>query len=774
MFSLLCRKLLICACLLFLLPAEARSGKFSRDGIPDNVVLPQGSVIRLSSSPRQGGVGISKAAVSVLAEGAHVETVWSLTLRNSGESRQEAVITLPVPEGALLKGFSYGPEGEERSAPYPARLMPAGEARSLYDRIVARAKDPALLEFAGYGMVRSSVFPVEAHASVVVNITYEQVLTPVDGRYEYVLPRTESSSGLPLNLRMEIRPSSALVYSPTHELAETRLADGGVSVRLTKAASRVPGPFRLYWRERGSSPRSWASMTMFACPGTKEGQGYFLLFGDFLPPSQSSPREVTLVIDRSGSMRGEKLARAKEAARCIVKSLGERDSFNLIAYNEGVDCFSAAPVSRTPGTERAAGEWLDAVQARGGTNIQEALKVALSAPLREGLLPVVLFLTDGQPTIGETDEREIIRFASGGNSSQRRLFTLGLGTDVNAPLLRKLSEVSRAEASFIFPGEDVLEKMVTLEKKLREPAFTAPALTVCDLSGNPAPGLVSDVVPSALTDVFAGSPLVVCGRYSCETAMVFHLRGKRGGEEVSCKVVFEPSKTAMIKHDFVPRIWAARKIGELQGTLWDQGMAGGAGAAGRAPAGAREVMDEMIRLSVEFGVMTNFTSFFADDGQSSSPFRSLSGNGMGVSVTAEEKGRYFDQFSRERSGASAFTGNAQVAQLKKQVSLSEKGMVSGAVAGKKEKAEASLSGVRQLGGASFYRQGQVWVENSLMTREGETISLRQKHDRVIRPGTPEFSELVDRLVQENRQAVFALEGDVNFQLGSEFILLKNR
>lgn len=772
----------LCAALVLgaFLPAQ---GQTSREKLADNILLPQRRTIRLHPVEDSRPVEISNAAVTVKIKGSHAETIWKLTVKNPSNRRQEAVLTLPVPENALLKGFSYAIPGKAGQAPsvYPARLMSAKEARQLYDSIVARALDPALLEFAGYGVIRSSVFPVEEQSSVELTVTYEELLKAPSGKYEYVLPRTEAVQQSDWSLEMEIAvdvPEGVIapkndstqlfnIYSPTHELITKRLRNGHASVRLEKDATNQSGHFRLYW-EAPDAKKPAPGVSLFSCPaGTKKSEGYFLIIWEPESTAKPKPRELTLVLDRSGSMRGEKLEKVKEAARNIVQSLNDKEYFNLITYNEGIDCFSDKPVAKSTESEKAALAWIDSIQPRGGTNIHEALKTALEQPAQADLFPLVLFLTDGLPTIGETKEKAILSLAEKANSAQRRVFTLGVGTDVNAPLLRKIGEVSRAESLFILPGEDVAEKVVLLAKSLQEPLVTNPQLMACDSSGNPTPGRVRDVIPTPLPDIFGGGRMIVAGQYFGDDPIHFVLKGKEGDCTLSHSLVFTQPET----DDFVPRLWAARKIGILQNALWDKGADTEIGAPDAKE--SREIIDEIVRLSVEFGIMTEFTSYFADDGSSSSSQRNTHQGRQSRRFTPSERLRKEELvdliLSEERSGEVAISKNSKGIQLVKQSVLNKKNKQPVS-----EGTPLQFSSLRQIGKDSFYLQGEVWVEQSLLAKDGENYALKQKHDRIISPNTPEYKSLIDQLTQEQRLGILSLEKNVNFRLGNEFVFLKNK
>ena len=294
-------------------------------------------------------------------------------------------------------------------------------------------------------------------------------------RVDYVLPRSESIEyTVPWKIAVKISSGTSItaVYSPSHRLRTAEAEADRGRRRAGAEAGTEPGPFRLsFLREQAG-----VSASLFAYPDPKIGGGYFLLLAG-LPPAAARPdraglkREVTLVIDHSGSMRGEKLDQVREAALQVLAGLDEGESFNIILYNEGVDPFAARPVRKSRATIKDANDFLKGMMPRGGTNIHDALLEALRQPPADGTLPIVLFMTDGLATVGQTSEAAIRELARKGNPHQRRIFTFGVGVDVNTPLLEKIAYESRATTTFVLPGEDVEVKVA---RRLSAPSRSGP------------------------------------------------------------------------------------------------------------------------------------------------------------------------------------------------------------------------------------------------------------------------------------------------------------
>ena len=341
------------------------------------MVIPQA---RSYAPLRSAALQITGVTVGVVIRDRVATTMMEIQLRNPAGARQEAELLVPVPDGAVVRGFAFQGSGAEPSA----MLLSRAEGREIYDRIVAQARDPAILEFAGFNLVRSSVFPVESGGTQAVRLTYEHLLAVNGDRVDYVLPRSESVEyTVPWKIAVKISAGTAItaVYSPSHRLKTARPEPTVAAVELAPDAGTEPGPFRLsFLRERAD-----VSASLFAYPDPKIGGGYFLLLAG-LPPHAAKPdsgglkREVTLVIDRSGSMRGEKLAQVREAALQVLGGLDDGEAFNVILYNEGVEPFAAKPVSKSRETIKGATEFLEGMTARGGTNIHDALLEALKQP----------------------------------------------------------------------------------------------------------------------------------------------------------------------------------------------------------------------------------------------------------------------------------------------------------------------------------------------------------------------------------------------------------
>ncbi len=718
-----------------------------------NVVLPQSRAFNPHLAA-PAAVQIVEVRVGVVVLEQVATTTMDIRLRNPAGGLQQAELLVPVPDGAVVRGFDFLGKAAEPTA----ELLPKDEARRIYNGIVARVRDPALLEFAGFNLIRSSVFPVPARGEQQVRLTYEHLL-PADGnRVDYLLPRSESLDyRVPWSISLKIRAKRpiATVYSPSHEIETVRRAEGELRVRVVNAGD-TPGPFRMSYLVH----QEGLSASLFAYPDPKTGGGYFLFFAGLPPRAEANrkkpaiKREVTLVIDRSGSMNGEKIRQVRSAALQVLAGLDPGEAFNLIVYNEAVDPFSEKPVIKTDKNMAAARAWLAGVRSRGGTNIHDALFEALRPAPTKGMLPIVLFLTDGLPTIGQTSERAIRRMVTRSNKAGRRIFTFGVGVDVNTPLLDKIASSSRAFATFVLPGEDVEVKVSKVFRGLSGPILADTRLRVLDRDKNPARGRVRELLPARPPDLFEGDQLVLLGQYLGQGHLTFELSGNFLGRRRTFRSRVDLSR-ATTRNAFVPRLWASRKIADLVDAIRASGADADRAAFGKGRAvdpRFSELVEEIVKLSLEFGVLTEYTAFLAREGTDL---------GRRDEVMARAKANFQTRAVQTRSGLSSVNQEFNRQAQARQMVLNPTNAYYDANMNR-----VAVTSVQQVADRAFFRRGRQWVDSRL-------VESRARPAREIRFGSDEFWKLVDRLVREGRQGSIAFRGDVLLEVDGKPVLIRN-
>lgn len=732
-------------------PASSRH--LSSRALASNIVVPQSGAFAVG---RRGEVKITSVEANVKIVEQVATTILDISLENTGYSRQEAELIVPVPDGAVVRGFTF-----QGSAKEPiAQVLKKEEARRIYDRIVAKVRDPALLEFIGYNLVRSSVFPVESRGTQKVRLTYEHIL-PADGeRIDYVLPRSESLDyTVPWNVAVTIKSKTPVstVYSPSHKIETTRSGQKVVSARIAAGARTEPGPFRLSYLLEADG----VTASLLAYPDPKVGGGYFLLLAGLPTKAPKGPstgmimREVTLVLDRSGSMNGEKLEQVREAALQVLAGLEDGEAFNIIVYHSHIDQFAGESVLKTDKTMKAARAYLAGIKSRGGTNIHDALLEAMRQKPRKGVLPIVLFLTDGLPTVGQTSEIAIRNVAIKANPYEKRIFTFGVGVDVNTPLLEKIASSTRATATFVLPKEDVEVKVAQVFKRLAGPVLAEPEIAVITRKGKAARGRVRDLIPAKLPDLFEDDQLVLLGQYIGEKPLTFKLSGNYLGKQRTFRFNFTLDK-ATTRNAFVPRLWASRQIAVLIDAIRQLGADTEmvvANASAPTDPRIKELVDEIVRLSTEFGILTEYTAFLARDGTDLTRFRE----------NADTAGwNLYNRGMQVRSGVGAVNQGINMQWQMGQVYLNNKNEYFD-----ENLNRVQISTVQQINDRAFYKRGNQWIDSQIVNQKEDA-----KPRKVIEFGSSEFRDLASKLAEEGRQGSIALRGDILMVVDNEPILVK--
>lgn len=707
-----------------------------------NVIMPQAGAYSTDAihpvkivEVRAGAVILEQVAVTTL----------EISLANSSSVRQEAELLVPVPEGAVVRGFVF----QGASAEPTAELLPMETAAETYHGLVAKIRDPALLEFAGYSLLRSSVFPIEAKGTQKVRLTYENLLPADDNRIDYLLPRSESVEyAVPWKISIRIKSKTPIqtVYSPTHEIETVSRSENIVSARVAGDGAMEPGPFRVSYLLR----RSDITASFLAYPDPKIGGGYFLLLAG-LPGEAADQtatvmkREVTLVIDRSGSMRGVKMDQAKKAATGILDRLAPGEAFNLIAYNESVESFAPRPTILSPDARARAQNWISSLNPNGGTNIHDALAEALQPVPPKELLPLVLFLTDGLPTVGRTSEAAIRELAGTTRPVRRRIFAFGVGTDVNTPLLNWIANESGGATTFVLNDRDLEEKITRVFKRLSGPVMSEPRLKVLDREGRDAAADVHDMLPQP-RDLFEGDQFVILGAYRGNQPLTFELTGNLRGHRRAFRFTFDTDK-ASVQNSYVPRLWASRKIGLLSDSIRQSQLPA-------TDPRIKELVDEVVRLSTEFGVMTEYTSFLALEGTDLS---------SQDAVLSQANVNFANRALQVRSGKASVNQ-----EINNNFRINQKSLDHANQYTDQNLNRVSITSVRQVSDRTYYRKNGQWLDSSLAAHAPTASPSRE-----IRFGTKEYFDLAERLASKGRQGILALGGDILIVVDGRLILVRS-
>ncbi|MCA9261792.1 MAG: VWA domain-containing protein, partial [Planctomycetales bacterium] len=469
---------------------------------------------------------ISELTVDASIENTLAKVQVTQTFENPSSRPLEAQFLFPLPYDGAIDRMTFLVDGKE----LPGKLLSREEARQRYEAIVRSSRDPALLEWVGWGMFQTSVFPVPPGGKRTVSLRFTQVLRNSQGLTDFLYPlATARYSSKPLEqlkIRVALSPDAPLanIYSPSHAVKVDR-SDAEHAVVTYEAKQVVPNAdFRLFF-DHGQGT---ATASVLSYRPTAEEDGYFLLLAS--PPTVDAapplPKTVVFVVDRSGSMSGKKMEQAREALHFGINNLRDGDLFNIVAYDSEIEAFRPELQKFDDDARTAANAFVTGLFAGGNTNIDGALDRALKMLVDEKRPAYVVFLTDGLPTHGVVNESQIVSHAGEANRVRARLFAFGVGFDVNSRLLDRLSRDNSGYSAYVRPTENIETAVSELQRRIGAPAVTNVRLQFAGKSdADEAAPSVRRVYPRGEWDLFIGDQAVVTGRYRSGGEGKFIMRG---------------------------------------------------------------------------------------------------------------------------------------------------------------------------------------------------------------------------------------------------------
>jgi Ca-activated chloride channel family protein len=543
----------------------------------------------------------------------------SQTFKNTGSGQIEASFVFPLPYDGAIDQLTLLVDGKE----FPAKLLTKEEARKRYEEIVRTNRDPALLEWVGTGMFQTSVFPIPVGETRTVTLRYTQLCRKSAGLTDFIFPLSTAkyTDGLLKKLKLNVAIDSPVdlknIYSPTHEVKVERTGKRQATVKFSAEETVPTEDFRLFF-DAGDQP---VAASVVSYRPEKDEPGYFLLLAtpEIKPngdaededdkdedgddeKAQSTGKTVIFVVDRSGSMSGEKMDQAKDALKFVLNNLKQGDTFNIVAYDSEVEAFRPELQKFDDETRNAAIGFVNGLFAGGSTNIDGALDRGLGMLEDADRPSYVIFLTDGLPTVGEMNESTIAKHAAAANKIRARLFAFGVGYDVNSRLLDRLARDNHGRSEYVRPNEDIEASVSNLYRRIGAPVMTDVELAIDVEGANESDGaVVSRLYPAGKFDLFAGDQAVIVGRYRVPGDAKATLRGKLAGEEKTFRF---PAELAADSDDdanaFVAKLWATRRVGEIIDEIDLKGR-------------NEELVNELVELATKHGILTPYTSFLADE-----------------------------------------------------------------------------------------------------------------------------------------------------------------
>jgi Ca-activated chloride channel family protein len=506
---------------------------------------------------------------------------------NDNDWMLEGTYLFPLPEGAAVSQLTMWVDG----TPIEAKILEKDEARQIYDEIVRQLRDPALLEYVGTSAIQANVFPIPPWDERRIEIEYSQILPADNGLIHYLFPQsTDLYTNTVLDnqsIRVEVRSNEEIraIYSPSHPVAVNRDGDFRAVAGYEDANVEADKDFELYY---SVSPEE-IGLNLISYRESDQDGFFMLLVAPSVEVDEVVAKDVILVMDTSGSMEGEKMQQAQEAAIYVVEHLNEQDRFNIVAFSTGVRSYSSdLTTAAQPGNYRS---FINSLEAIGGTNISQALLDAASQADSERPT-IIIFLTDGLATEGIVETGLLLDGVKQATPSNVRIFAFGVGDDVDTTLLDSLTQNHRGTTTYVRPFQSIDEEVSNFYAKVSAPVLADISLDFDEV-------VVEQMYPQTLPDLFAGSQLVLLGRYRNSGPATITLSGKVNGREQTF-VYGDNLFRARGGDEFVPRLWATRAIGHLMTQI-------------RLHGENEELVQSIVNLSIRYGIITPYTSYLIEE-----------------------------------------------------------------------------------------------------------------------------------------------------------------
>jgi len=669
--------------------------------------------------------------VDVIIDGQSAITKIDQAFYNPTGYQLEGYYIFPVPKGAVINNFIMEINGKE----IKAELLNSDKARNIYEDIVRQMRDPALLEYSEQDIFKLRIFPIEPKSEKKISISYTQILESDNNLFEYVYPlNTEKFSAKPLknvSVKIDLKSNEQIknIYCPTHDVDILNKNDNHSIISYEDENIKPDNDFKLYFSKNSST----VGLSSFSYKSANK-DGYFLLSASpsiEVDKSNIEDKDITFILDVSGSMSGEKLEQAKKALLYCINNLNQDDNFNIIRFStEAYSLFKKIQIADKENKVQAK-KFIDELQAIGGTNIEEAFELAFKEYHNSNRPHFVVFITDGKPTIGEMNDDKLVKKILNSNNNNTRIFTFGVGDEINTHLLDKLTDATKAWRTYVGNDEDIEIKVSNFYDKIQSPVLSDIKLDFDNIE-------VYQIYPEKLPDLFKGSNLLVFGRYKGSGKVEIKLTGKINGrqKEFTIRDNFTNQET---DYNFIPTLWASRRIGHLLDVI-------------RLNGDDKELVDEITSLAREFGIITPYTSYLIMEDEETRVRGGRLVDGLqSLSPRPELKMQNKSDYYRmnEKTGSGSIIVSEEFQNLNSASNFDQTKQGANRLSYKDSKGNLqNLSRqVRNVSGRAVYQQDNYWVDSELQNQSiknkkriqfssGEYFSLLNKE-----PQTAQFLAL---------------------------------
>jgi len=518
--------------------------------------------------------------------------------RNHTARQLEATFIFPLPEGASIGKFKMEMMGKW----VEGKVLEKNEAKRIYTEIVRTMKDPGLLELVGKDLFQARVFPVPANGVQRIEMSFATSLKQESGTYQLVYPLKTArnfagtTKDFTFTLKLKSKTPLRSVYSPSHKVRVKRKGDNEATVGFEQSGAAFAQDLQVFYsvdyNDVGLSVLSYRK---------KGDPGYFMILaapGAKDTADEIPDKKIVFVVDTSGSMQGEKMERVKAALKYAIERLKDGDRFNIVRFSSDVEPVFASMQKAGGKARKEALAFIEDMEAAGGTAIDDALSTALGGIVESDTM--VIFLTDGEPTVGETDPARIAKNALLVNKLGARIFPFGVGVDLNTILLDQLGRDHHGSPTYLRPDKDIEKTLSSFYDKISHPVLSNIKLKVPSAK-------TYGILPGSIPDLFRGEQLVIVGRYRKSGSTLIRLEGTLGGKKKTYD--FEAKlPTDERSMDFIPRLWAKRQVGMLLEQIRIDGEKKG-------------LVDEITQLGTTYGIVTPYTSYLITEPGYKAPTR---------------------------------------------------------------------------------------------------------------------------------------------------------
>jgi Ca-activated chloride channel family protein len=636
---------------------------------------------------------------------------------NPTKNQLQGYYIFPIPQNAVIKKFSMNINGKETNA----ELLDSDKARKIYEDIVRKHLDPALLEYIGNGLYKVRIFPIEPYSEKRVKISYSEMLTKDNGSIEYLYPlNTEKFSSKPLksvhvNVNIKTKNEIKNVYCTSHNTDIVYKNKNNILVSYEEENVKPERDFVLYFNN--TKDKIGISVLTYK---EKDENGFFYL--DINPGFQglNNPiieKDVTFILDTSGSMKGDKLKQAKKALTFCIENLSSNDQFEIIRFSTEAECFFNQLKKANKENIKQAKEFIKSFEPIGGTNIEEAIKKALSEKNNKNRPHFIIFITDGKPTIGQTEENKLLEIIKKNNSDKLRIFTFGIGYEINTHLLDKITQETHSFRSYISPSEDIERKISNFFIKIQYPVLTDISLkTKGDVR-------FLKFYPQEIPDLFKGSSINIIGRYKGDGDINLILKGMINDKQQSYtyKINFPKEN---LNNESISTLWASRRVGYLLDQI-------------RLTGEKKEIIEEITILAKTYGIITPYTSYLIVEDEIEQvrrgelEYKDQVINRMmdNDKILEQNKKEYHDIKNKE--GMGSVRSSEEIQSLNKASNYQEtlQGNSRLGITDDKGYQKNITSIVKNIQGRSFYQTQNIWIDIKIQetkSKNKDTIKFASK------------------------------------------------